>query len=197
MFYKSCQLIVFKSQRDKVKDISFEWWDKRNIEVKEFAQDLIHRCSWMPEAQAGPATPGEADITQVLAGYWTSGLLYRILCLPVISCFSISICLSNALKNLARTITVKLKQKMEFPKSLAGKQWGKPASPDSQGLRLIVCLLSWGGGGVSFHGANTLTLQPSKVACSRAPWKTVSVLIFVLSLLDKSIVIYPCTSGLF
>lgn len=38
----------------------------------------------MPEAQAGPATPGEADITQVLAGYWTSGLLYRILCLPVI-----------------------------------------------------------------------------------------------------------------
>jgi hypothetical protein len=35
------------------------------------------------------------------------------------------------------------------------------------------------------------------VACSRAPWKTVSVLILVLSLLDKSFVIYPCTSGLF
>lgn len=28
------------------------------------------------------------------------------------------------------------------------------------------CLLSWGGGGASFHGVNTLTLQPAMMACT-------------------------------
>lgn len=28
------------------------------------------------------------------------------------------------------------------------------------------CLLSWGGGGASFHGVNTLTLRPAMMACS-------------------------------
>lgn len=86
---------------------------------------------------------------------------------------------------------------MEFLNTLHGKPRGKPVSPLPVLEAEAHCWLSWGGG-VSFHGANKLTLRSAKVACStELLGKRVSILIFVLFLLDKSYLTQVYTADCF